>query len=87
MSKHPAQVGDLIQYHYRVPGFVSGSAVLTTREVIEVIEEGAAFIVDGGFRVQATKITTHIPMHHEEKPAGDYPEASYDWCGKHRRTK
>jgi hypothetical protein len=55
-------VGDLIQYRYSYgpKGFTQWG--ITTRSVIEVIDGGARFKVDGDFIVFAKQITTHIEM-------------------------
>lgn len=56
------QVGDLIQYRYSYgpKGFTSWS--ITTRTVIEVVDGGAAFVVEGLFNVPARCVITHIPI-------------------------
>lgn len=57
-------VGDLIQYRFtRTRVGSQPSHDLATRRVIEVIDNGAAFRCEGGYRVSATQINAHIPMH------------------------
>ena|SRR5438105_4733371 len=60
------QVGDLLVYRY-TSGHWSGR---TTRAVIEVLDGGATFVVDGGYHVSATQILAHIPAA-EESVTGD----------------
>lgn len=64
-STSAIRVGDLIQYRYKWREFGVPDHALTTRTVEEIVEGGAAFIVNGGFRVEANHITAHIPMHRE----------------------
>jgi hypothetical protein len=65
-SNSEIQVGDLIQYRYRWRSFGVPDHALSTQVVTEVIDGGAAFIVEGGFRIEKSQILTHIPMHVEE---------------------
>ena len=64
-STSAIRVGDLIQYRYRWREFGVPDHALSTRAVEEVVNGGASFIVQGGFRVEAAQITAHIPMHSE----------------------
>lgn len=58
-------VGDLIQYRYSYGRKGNISWALTTRAVIEVVDGGATFVVEGFFNVPARCVTNHIPMHRE----------------------
>lgn len=71
MRNSKIQVGDLIQYR-----FVGG---LDTRRVLAVIDHGAAFRVAGNYRIDAAKITTHIPAQRREDQS-----AGYGFCGTGR---
>jgi hypothetical protein len=63
------RVGDLIQYFYQWRP--TSARALTTKAVTEIIDGGAAFIVEGGYRVQVGEITVHIPMHASGEAATD----------------
>ena len=71
IRRFPANVGDYISYRF-------GSGV-TTRRVIEVIDGGRKFVVEGFYNVNATQITAHIPMHVETEENDD--EDTFEWCG------
>jgi hypothetical protein len=60
-------VGDWIQYRYSYgpKGFTQWSQ--TTRKVMEVMEDGARFVVEGGFTVFAKSVIYHIPMNREAR--------------------
>jgi hypothetical protein len=64
------QVGDLIQYQYQ-----QGR---DTRRVIEIVDGGAAFIVEGRYHIGASQITTHIP---EFGDAQHCPQCAIDTNG------
>ena len=70
------KVGDLIHYHYRFLSMGMSQQARSTKEVIEVINGGAQFVVEGGFRINATQIDTHIPMHREGEPTDVAREAA-----------
>lgn len=57
MKRHRAQVGDLIQYRFHLG--------LNTQRIVEVVDNGAKFIVEDGYEVQARKITVYIPAEGE----------------------
>jgi len=63
-----ASVGDLIQYRYKTGAVTSN---LATRRIIEVHNEGAAFVVDGFFLVAAVDVITVIPMHETQIVCGN----------------
>jgi len=55
-----ANVGDMIQYFYKVG--ICGRAT-TTNKILEVCNNGASFVVTGFFEVLAEDVITAIPMH------------------------
>lgn len=57
------KVGDFIQYRYQYRGLGGMSDHgLDTREVIEVVNGGAVFVVAGFYNVNACQIVDHIPL-------------------------
>lgn len=64
-------VGDLIQYRYSYGTAGTTSSAMTMRTVLEVIDDGARFKVEGGFYVFAGQVTVHIPMGPAAKPSGE----------------
>ena len=64
-STSAIRVGDLIQYRYKWREFGVPDHALSTRAVIEVVDGGSKFIVEGFYTVEAAQITAHIPMHSE----------------------
>lgn len=54
------KVGDQIQYRINL------GRGLITRQVIEVLEDGGKFVVDGFYNVLAREITCHIPSAESE---------------------
>lgn len=60
-------VGDMIQYRYSYgpKGFTQWTQ--STRKVVEVIDGGATFVVEGFFNVPAGCVITHIPMGRSEE--------------------
>lgn len=79
LEQSEIRVGDLIQYRYSwgPRGFEYSS--ITTRAILEILEHGTAFIVEGNFRVEGVSVITHIPMHQENhQPNGDQPEDEDD---------
>ena len=69
-------VGDLIQYRYSYgpKGFTQWA--ISTRAVMEIIDEGAEFVVEGCFHVFAKNVTTHIPMHTDDEGDDDTLESA-----------
>jgi len=69
------RVGDLLQYRYQWCPQARFS--VTTRPVIEVIDNGAEFVVKDGFHVKAGQVLTHIEMHQDSEGGAD----RYEFCG------
>jgi hypothetical protein len=63
------RVGDMIQFRYGWgrDGYAFSST--TTRDVIEVIDGGARFVVQGFLNVEAGCVLHHIPMHRRAEGA------------------
>lgn len=83
IKRHPAQVGDFIQYRF-TSGQAFGRALtaLTCRKVTEVIDGGAIFVCDDKYRVSALQITAHIPMHQTAaKSDDDLDDDDFGFCG------
>lgn len=57
------KVGDLIQYRYSYGSKGFAQSGITTLAVIEVIDDGSLFVVEGGWNVYAASVITHIQMH------------------------
>jgi hypothetical protein len=71
--RHPAQVGDLLQYRFTYGGQVRTD----TRSVIEVIDNGARFVVAGFYSVTPMQILNHMPMLRAREDERD----ELDFCG------
>lgn len=76
-KRHPAQAGDLIQYQFYMPGWFGRETRLSTRRVVEVLDSGASFVVEGGYQIRAAQITVHMPANDTETQ----PDDGYNWCG------
>jgi len=64
------KVGDLIQYRYS-RGL---TRYKTTREVWAVVDDGASFVVQGGFEVSAHDVLVHITDEPTEARDDDYED-------------
>jgi hypothetical protein len=61
IKRIPARPGDLLQYLFTFHSLGVVTSSLTTRRVIEVLDSGGAFVVEGGYRVRARQVTAFIP--------------------------
>jgi hypothetical protein len=62
-----ANAGDLLQYHYDFVGFGGmNDSTVTTSRILSVVDDGAAFVVEGMYTVEAKQVITVIPMHEEQ---------------------
>ncbi|MGI9167137.1 MAG: hypothetical protein ACR2G5_12270 [Pyrinomonadaceae bacterium] len=71
IKRIPAQPGDLLQYLFTFRSLGMMTSSLTTRRVIKVVDNGAAFVVEGGYHVTARQVTTFIPCTASPEPDMD----------------